>query len=108
MTNKLPQPLAEYFAATNAHDVTAMSAAFIEDAVVQDEGRQHRGLAAVRDWMRSTIDKYDYRIEPLESLRTDEKTVVLVSIRGKFPGSPITLHYQFTLDGGKIARLEIG
>ncbi|HZO15432.1 MAG TPA: hypothetical protein VFB62_19300 [Polyangiaceae bacterium] len=38
---------------------------------------------------------------------TGKKTVVLVSLRGTFPGSPITLQYDFTLDGQKISRLEI-
>jgi hypothetical protein len=28
-------------------------------------------------------------------------------VTGDFPGSPVDLHYRFTLEGGKIARLEI-
>ena len=108
MTAKLPRPLADYFAATNAHDVAAMSAAFSEDATVHDEGRDHHGLAAIRGWMKETIEKYDYRVDPLDSSRTGKKAVVLVSLRGTFPGSPVTLQYAFTLEGQKISRLEIG
>jgi SnoaL-like domain len=108
MTAKLPSPLADYFAATNAHDVPAMSAAFTEDAVVKDEGREHHGLAAIRKWMKETIEKYDYQVDPIESSRMGKKTAVLVSLHGKFPGSPITLQYELTLEGQKIARLEIG
>jgi ketosteroid isomerase-like protein len=104
----LPAALADYFAATNAHDVAAMIAAFTADSVVRDEGRQHRGAAAIRDWMEKTIEKYDFKVEPVESSRTGRKTIVLVSLSGRFPGSPITLHYQFTVEGRKIARLEIG
>lgn len=108
MTAKLTRLLADYFAATNAHDVEAMSSAFTEDAVVHDEGRDHRGLAAIRGWMKETIDKYDYQVEPLDLSSSASKAVVLVSLRGKFPGSPITLQYDFTLSGQKVARLEIG
>jgi hypothetical protein len=108
MTEKLPRVLADYFAATNAHDVDAMSSAFAEDATVHDEGRDHRGLAAIRAWMKETIEKYDYEVTPLDSSRAGSKAVVLVSLRGKFPGSPITLQYVFTLAGQKIAHLEIG
>jgi hypothetical protein len=108
MTAKLPRLLADYFAATNAHDVEAMSSAFTEDAIVHDEGRDHRGLAAIREWMKETIDKYDYEVQPLDLSRTASKAVVLISLRGKFPGSPITLQYGFTLSGQKIGRLEIG
>jgi hypothetical protein len=108
MTAELPPLLADYFAATNVHDVAAMSAAFSEDATVHDEGRDHHGLTAIRTWMTKTIEKYDYEVDPLESSRMGEKAVVLVSLRGTFPGSPIALQYKFTLDGQKIARLEIG
>jgi hypothetical protein len=104
----LPRPLGAYFAATNAHDVAAMSTAFSEDAVVRDEGRDHHGLAAIRAWMKETLEKYDYQVEPLESSRTGRKAVVLVSLRGTFPGSPTTLQYHFTIEGQKISRLEIG
>ena len=108
MTAKLPRVLADYFAATNAHDVGVMIAAFTEDATVHDEGRDHVGVAAIRAWMNETIEKYDYKVEPLESSRSGSRAVVLVSLRGKFPGSPITLQYAFTLAGPKIVRLEIG
>ena len=108
MTAKLPRVLAEYFAATNAHDVEAMIEAFTEDATVHDEGRDHVGVSAIRAWMKETIEKYDYKVEPIESSRNGSSGVVLVSLRGKFPGSPITLQYAFTLSGERIARLEIG
>ena len=108
MAANLPRVLADYFTATNAHDVGAMVAAFTEDATVRDEGRDHAGVAAIRDWMKETIEKYDYKVEPVESSRSGSRAVVLVSLRGKFPGSPITLQYRFTLSGERIARLEIG
>jgi ketosteroid isomerase-like protein len=108
MSTKLSTTLASYFAATNAHDVDGMIAGFAEDAVVEDEGRQHRGRVAIRDWMKETIEKYDFTANPIESSRMGPKTVVLVSLSGKFPGSPITIQYQFTVEAQKIARLEIG
>lgn len=107
MTESLPAPLGDYFEATNAHDVAAMIAGFALDSVVADEGRQHHGVAAIRDWMQETIDKYDYQVAPVESSRTGDKTEVLVSVRGNFPGSPIQIHYAFTVVDQKIARLEI-
>jgi hypothetical protein len=107
VTTKLPRPVGKYFAATNAHDVAAMGAAFAQNAIVRDEGREHQGSSAIRAWMKKTIEKYDYQVEPLESSRMAKRTSVLVSIRGTFPGSPITLNYEFTLEKQRIARLEI-
>ena len=108
MTARLPQAVADYFKATNAHDVAAMSAAFTMDSVVRDEGREHSGLDAIRAWMKETIEKYEYSVDPIELSRMGHTTVVLVSIRGKFPGSPISVPYEFTIEGRKIARMEIG
>jgi hypothetical protein len=108
MAAKLSSALVSYFEATNAHDVSAMLAAFAEDSVVEDEGRQHHGLAAIGDWMKETIEKYDFKVEPIESSRHGRRSTVLVSLSGKFPGSPITLQYEFTVDGQKISHLEIG
>ena len=53
-------------------------------------------------------EKFDYEVTPLDSSRVGSRTVVRASVRGDFPGSPITLQYAFTLDGEKIAHLEIG
>src|SRR5678815_4562189 len=93
MTAKLPSVLADYFTATNAHDVTAMLASFAEAATVQDEGGQHQGLAAIRSWMIETIEKYDFQVDPLDSAQAGSEVTVRAAIRGKFPGSPVTLRY---------------
>jgi ketosteroid isomerase-like protein len=108
MPATLSPMLADYFAAANAHDVAAMIASFADASIVEDEGRQHHGLVAIRAWMKETIDKYDFKVDPIESSRKGDTTCVLVSLSGRFPGSPITLEHAFTLDGQKIARLEIG
>ena len=92
MPTELPEPVAAYFAATNAHDVDAMLAHFAATAVVKDEGRVMRGPAAIRKWMEQTIEKYRFTVAALS---------------GTFPGSPIDLRYDISLAGGKISRLDI-
>ena len=108
MDAKLPRPLADYFAATNTHDVAAMSAPFAEDAVVKDEGREHRGLDAIRAWMKETIRKYAVRVDPIDVREAEGSALVTARVSGTFPGSPITLRYQFVLDGDTVSRMEIG
>ncbi len=46
-------------------------------------------------------------MEPVAVTARDGKTVVSTKLTGEFPGSPITLDLVFTLEGGKIAALEI-
>ena len=55
MSTKLSSTLESYFAATNRRDIDALIAAFADDAIVKDEGQEHRGSAAIRAWMRKTI-----------------------------------------------------
>src|SRR5258705_11428154 len=108
MITKMHSTLENYFAATNKHDVAGMMADLADDAVVKDEGREHRGIPAIRDWMKETIRKYKFKAEPTRVARENDRTAVSVTVAGDFPGSPIEVTYWFKLDGQKIARLEIG
>jgi len=108
MATTLHSTLESYFAATNRHDVDGMIAAFADDAVVKDEGREHQGTSAIQEWVKETIRKYDFKAEPTAVTRANDQTVVGVTVSGTFPGSPIALTYRFRLDGRKIARLDIG
>ncbi|HEX9432861.1 MAG TPA: nuclear transport factor 2 family protein [Burkholderiales bacterium] len=107
MSIRLPEPIAAYFAATNAHDVDAMLARFAKTAIVKDEGKTMRGADAVRQWMEETIRKYAFSVEALAIAAAEDKAVVTTRVSGSFPGSPIELRYDITLAGGKISRLEI-
>lgn len=108
MTTRMHSTLERYFAATNRHDVAGMIADLADDAVVKDEGREHRGVPAIREWMTETIRKYKFKVAPTSVAREDDRTAVAVTVSGDFPGSPIELTYRFKLDGQKVARLEIG
>jgi hypothetical protein len=106
MTN-LPTPIAIYIAAENRGDTETLAQCFAEHAVVRDEGKTIEGLAAIKQWKAETRHKYQHTIEPLASSEKDGKTIVTNRLAGNFPGSPIELEFVFTLDGNKIASLEI-
>ena len=107
MSLDLPTPIAIYIAAENRGDAEALAQCFPEDAVVRDEARTIEGLAAIKQWKAETRKKYQHTIEPLASAQKDGKTIVTNRVTGNFPGSPIELEFVFTLDGDKIAALEI-
>ena len=104
---RLPTPIAVYIAAENRGDAEALAQCFAEDAVVRDEGKTIEGLAAIKQWKAETKKKYQHTIEPLTSTQQDDKIIVTNRLTGNFPGSPIELEFIFTLDGNKIASLEI-
>ncbi|WP_095201377.1 nuclear transport factor 2 family protein [Mesorhizobium carmichaelinearum] len=108
MTAKLPQPLADYFAAKNRHDIDAMLIPFASDATVKDEGKTHRGSDAIRGWMEETTRKYRVTVEVAEATANGDAWRIAGIVSGNFPGSPATLHYVFTLTDDRITRLDIG
>ena len=107
MSVVLPTPIAIYVAAENRGDTEALAQCFAEDAVVRDEGQTIEGLAAIKQWKAETKKKYQHRVEPLAVAQKDGKSIVTNRLTGNFPGSPIDLEFVFTLDGNKIASLEI-
>jgi len=108
MTPELPRAIEAYIAGSNAHDADACAACFADDAVVRDEGREMRGVAAVREWMSAAIAKYQHTVEALSTSEGAGGAIVVTGrVSGNFPGSPVALRHIFTLAGEKIARLEI-
>lgn len=107
MSIELPKPLAAYYAAKNQKDIDGMLACFAADASVRDEGEDKRGHIEIREWMEETTRKYGVTVDPREISSEAEKPVVAALVAGNFPGSPVILHYHFTLAGGAITHLEI-
>lgn len=108
MTISLPEKLAAYFAAVNKRDIDGMLAPFAEDALIRDEGEDMRGRAEIRAWIEKTTEKYTIAAEVQDTEARGEALRVSALVSGTFPGSPIVLHYDFTLRNGEIVHLEIG
>jgi SnoaL-like domain len=106
MTLDLPGPIAAYFAA-DTEGGEAVARCFTEEAVVKDEGRTHRGRAAIRQWKEDASTKYQYTSEPLACEQRDGTVVVTSRLTGTFPGSPVNLRFFFVLEGDAITSLEV-
>ena len=102
----LPGAVAAYFAADREGGET-VARCFTETAVVKDEGRTHRGRAAIRQWKEEVSTKYQYTSEPFACERRDGAVVVTSRLTGTFPGSPVDLRFVFVLEGDAIASLEV-
>ena len=107
MNVNLPSPVATYLAADKAKDTETLGDCFREDAVVRDEGREHRGVAAIKAWHREANAKYRYALEPLDASTSGPAVVVRARVTGDFPGSPIEPRFLFTVTGDRIASLEV-
>ena len=107
MSVDLPEPIAAYIAAENRHDTEAVARCFADHAVVRDEGRTIEGLTAIKQWKAETKKKYHHTVLPLEVVCRHDKTVLTATLTGDFPGSPVTVNFDFVLEAGKILSLEI-
>ena len=103
----LPPIVQSYIDVSNAHDVKSILSCFAEDAIVRDENATHSGKIDIERWITSTIEKYKFQFNPLSAEERENKTIVAVQISGTFPGSPVTLDYDFTIANDKIASLTI-
>src|SRR5437879_13629762 len=105
---QLTNPFEACIAGSNTHDADAWAAGFADDAIDRDEGREMRGVAAVRDWMDAAIAKYRHTVEVVSSAKTDGGTMVTCRVSGNFPGSPVELRHAFLVAGAEVAHLELG
>jgi ketosteroid isomerase-like protein len=103
----VPAPVAAYFAADTT-GAEAVAQCFTDGAVVIDERQEYRGRAAIARWKAQTSAKFRYTVDRLGAHVSGDETTVTGRVAGDFPGSPVDLQYRFTLEGDKIARLEIG
>ena len=107
MSEKLPKTVQTYVEAYNARNHEAAAACFSEDALVHDEGKDHRGRKAIRAWIGETIEKYQPLLAPGKFEGGDQKPVVAMTVSGSFPGSPVTLVFHFAIEAGRITKLDI-
>ena len=107
MTLNLPKPIDTYFTADRGEGKNDIAQCFTENATVKDEGQTYVGLAAIKRWKEDSANKYTYTSEPFSFEAKDGLDIVTSHLTGNFPGSPVDLRYIFSLEGDKIASLEI-
>ncbi|MEA2941320.1 MAG: hypothetical protein QOD09_1849 [Bradyrhizobium sp.] len=108
MSLQLPVPIERYIQIANSGTPEAAAECFAADAIVRDEGQTYQGVAAIKKWMAATKKKYGHTVTPLELTDRAGQNILKVRLAGSFPGSPITVNFNFVLAGGKIRSLTIG
>jgi ketosteroid isomerase-like protein len=104
---KIPSIIGAFVKASNDHDSNAVVALFSDHAVVHDEGKEMRGLTAIKEWSDQTSQKYQFRIEPTAIVEGGQEIILTATLTGDFPGSPISLDFEFTVKNSQIVTLII-
>src|SRR5882757_8054110 len=97
MSVQLPVPIERYVQIANSGTPEAAPECFVADATVYDEGQTYVGVAAIRNWMTATKKNYGHTVAPLELAERGGQSVLKARLAGSFPGSPITVHFNFVL-----------
>lgn len=107
----LPQSIEAFIQATNRHDPDEFLATLTEEAVITDEGRDHRGITAIKEWSEEIYIGAKVTLEPLKAINRDGKTIVTARVDGNFDKTglpdPFLMDFHFTVDETKIAALSI-
>lgn len=104
----LKKPIETYFRGANTLDGSLLNQCFAEDAVVQDEEQEYRGVAAILEWVEETHKKYNHTMEVIAAYEVAEQTEVTALVTGDFDGSPANLDFHFTVVNEKITFLQCG
>jgi hypothetical protein len=107
MPTTQPAPVATFIKARLASDIDTQLATFSPDAVVHDDGHRYDGITAIKGWMTRTKSEYTITYTVGDTTATRDDTTVDIEIAGDFPGSPVPLHWTFTVAGDHITALTI-
>ena len=110
MKPQLPPIVEAYVRATNNHDASAFIALFADDAVVDDIGREFRGLDAIKAWSDREIFDVQVTLEVIDSANRDGETIITAKADGTFDRTglpdPLILAHHIVVKGDKIAQLR--
>lgn len=107
MTLQLATAIATYFAAANAARSDQLALCFAPEASVRDDGKTLHGRAAIAAWASEAQRRYGAVATPRTVRESGAEVVVTADVSGNFPGSPLPLHYHFTLGESGIQALAI-
>ena len=69
-----------YIQASNSRDTDRFESLFTVDALVHEEGQEHRGVAAIQKWLASTVTKYAFTLTPIGLSQERDKAILTVKM----------------------------
>jgi hypothetical protein len=107
----LPPLLAIYVEATNSFDLDGLLATFADDALVNDQLRDHWGKTEIREWAERDIVGKKLTLDVIDVIEHYGNFVVTAKIDGNFDKrglpNPFVLALYFTVKKNRIVQLMI-
>jgi hypothetical protein len=107
----VPKPVSQYVMAMNMHDGEAMMGAFLEEAVVNDQQREHLGKRAIRAWADKELIADNVTMYVAGSHSNGDHCAVLAKVTGTYDKTglpdPLMLRFYFSASDQGISQLVI-
>ena len=105
----LPMAITTYLERSESAKPASASHAFVETAVVVDDGKTYTGMPAIAAWLAGNAAEFEYTTTLLRTETDGDATTVVNRVEGNFPGRSVDLSYRFELDAesGLIQALTI-
>ena len=107
----LPPLVAAYVEATNSFDLERLMATFAEDALVNDQLRDHWGKPAIREWVKREIIGVRLTMNVTKVITHYENFIVTANVDGNYDKrglpDPLVLAFYFTAQSDLIVQLII-
>jgi ketosteroid isomerase-like protein len=105
VTGQLPAAVAAYVKASNAADMSAYLATFVDDPLVNDIRREFWGKPAIKAWAEHEIFGANVSMEVLRGVEHYGDVILTAKLDGTY--DPLILTFYFALREGGIVRLII-
>ena len=107
----LPASVAAYIQATNACDLDALLATFVDDALVNDQLQDYWGNEAIAAWAARDIIGERMSLKVVNIVQHYGHSIVTAAVDGLFDKrglpDPLVLEFYFSSHDGKIVQLII-
>jgi hypothetical protein len=107
----LPPLVADFVEATNCFDLDRLIATFAEDALVNDQLRDHWGKPAIREWAKRDIIGDRLTMKVTRVINHYGNFIVTANIEGSYDKrglpDPLVLAFYFTAQSDLIVQLII-
>jgi hypothetical protein len=107
----LPASVAAYIRATNAGDLDALLATFVDDALVNDQLQDYRGKQPIAAWAARDVIAERMTLKVANIVQHYGHSIVTAHVDGAFDKrglpDPLVLAFYFSFHEGKIDQLII-
>jgi hypothetical protein len=109
MANQLTAIAERYVQSVNHHDAASFLSLFDNETTVMDNGREFRGIEAIKKWSDREIFDADVTLEVIDVDVRDGETVVTTKVDGNFDRTglpdPVIIEHYISSRDGKILQL---